>query len=197
MNRVTFNYASVYVCICDAQHSSVTVHRERFQENRKFLTECGVTIVFVYAKCKIRRHFLVKIPFFQATRRQIIKPVRFCLKLDLRTVVSYLFYFLSRFWHFHFDVFSQGKFAPPYPIHKSSGGACDTSLHWGKLLLQDYRFLSHCPSYPVTETANPAYTTSPCSTRLRLSRLASSPLPENSFECSEGREFTMCMKFEA
>ena len=26
MNWVTFNYACVYVCICDAQHSSVSVH---------------------------------------------------------------------------------------------------------------------------------------------------------------------------
>ena len=26
MNWVTFHYACVYVCICDAQHCSVTVH---------------------------------------------------------------------------------------------------------------------------------------------------------------------------
>ena len=26
INWVTFNYACVYVCICDVQHSSVTVH---------------------------------------------------------------------------------------------------------------------------------------------------------------------------
>ena len=36
MKWVTFNYACVYVCICDAQHSSVTVHRKRFHENSKF-----------------------------------------------------------------------------------------------------------------------------------------------------------------
>ena len=47
MNWATFNYVWVYICICDTRHSSVTVHWERFQESRKFWTECGVTVVFI------------------------------------------------------------------------------------------------------------------------------------------------------
>ena len=47
---VTFNYACVYVCICDAPHFSVTVHSERFQESRKFGTECRVTVVLISTK---------------------------------------------------------------------------------------------------------------------------------------------------
>ena len=51
MNWVTFNDACVYVCICDAQHSSVIAHWERFQENQKlFWRQCGVTVVFIHAR---------------------------------------------------------------------------------------------------------------------------------------------------
>ena len=40
-----------YVCICDAQHFSVSVHWERFQENRQFWPEChGVTVVFICSR---------------------------------------------------------------------------------------------------------------------------------------------------
>ena len=44
MSWATFNYACVYAGICDAQHSAVTVHWGRFQESRKFWTECAVTV---------------------------------------------------------------------------------------------------------------------------------------------------------
>ena len=49
-NPAYFHYACVYACICDAQHSSVTVHWERLQESRKIWTECGVTVVFIYTR---------------------------------------------------------------------------------------------------------------------------------------------------
>ena len=49
-NPAYFHYACVYVCICDAQHSSVIVHWERLQESWKFWTECGVTVVFIYTR---------------------------------------------------------------------------------------------------------------------------------------------------
>ena len=38
------------VSLWEAQHSSVTVHWERFQENRKIWTERGVTVVFIYTR---------------------------------------------------------------------------------------------------------------------------------------------------
>ena len=50
MNWVTLIYTCVYVCICDAQHSSVTVHCERFQESQKIFTECGIAVVFIYTR---------------------------------------------------------------------------------------------------------------------------------------------------
>ena len=47
MNWITFIYSCVYVCICDAQHSSVSVLAERTSRKPKtFETQCGVTVVF-------------------------------------------------------------------------------------------------------------------------------------------------------
>ena len=48
--RVAFNYACVYLRIFDARHSSVSVLRGRFQENLKYLTQFGVSVVFIYAR---------------------------------------------------------------------------------------------------------------------------------------------------
>ena len=41
-----------YVLIWDTQHSSVTVHWERFQENQTFCRECSVTVVIIYTRKK-------------------------------------------------------------------------------------------------------------------------------------------------
>ena len=46
------SHACVSICICGAQHSSVPVHWERFQENQKFLTQRGVTVVSIYSRQK-------------------------------------------------------------------------------------------------------------------------------------------------
>ena len=34
MNWDIFNYEYVYICICDTQHSLVSVHRERFKKKK-------------------------------------------------------------------------------------------------------------------------------------------------------------------
>ena len=43
----------IYICVCGAQHSSVSVHWERFQENQKNWSQCGVTVVFIYSRQKL------------------------------------------------------------------------------------------------------------------------------------------------
>ena len=45
-------YLSDNVCVNSHRfkHSSIKVHWERFQESRKFWTECGVTVVFIYTR---------------------------------------------------------------------------------------------------------------------------------------------------
>ena len=47
------SHVCVYICICGAQHFSVPVHWERFQENQKFRTQRGVTVVFIYSRQKL------------------------------------------------------------------------------------------------------------------------------------------------
>ena len=51
MNWVTFNYACVYVYIyiCNVQHSSVSVHWERFQENQKDVNTVWCYCCFAYS----------------------------------------------------------------------------------------------------------------------------------------------------
>ena len=46
------NIRSHFLCVCDAQRSSVSIHWERFEENRKCLTQCGVTVVLISPGCK-------------------------------------------------------------------------------------------------------------------------------------------------
>ena len=49
MNRVTFIYACVYICICDTQHPSVSVHWERFKKkNMKFWTQCDCRLLLLF-----------------------------------------------------------------------------------------------------------------------------------------------------
>ena len=60
-HKVTFNYACVYLCVCDGQHSSVSFDQERFEENWKCLTQCGDTVVFIYSEhCHSSSYVVIK-----------------------------------------------------------------------------------------------------------------------------------------